>query len=176
MISHEVNNSVGSVNSIIDSSIIHLQQLSSKENDDFIDALAIAKERIFNLNTFTKKFADIVRIPPPEIQDCVIHEIITRVLFYFRKDFEEKNIKIVSEFASNDLVVMFDPQQLELVLINIIKNAIEAIADEGIITIKTTTNPVVLTIANNGEAIPQRFKRNYLSRFIPQKEPDRESV
>nr|WP_321486380.1 ATP-binding protein [uncultured Draconibacterium sp.] len=169
MISHEVNNSVGSVNSIIDSSIIHLQQLSSKENDDFIDALAIAKERIFNLNTFTKKFADIVRIPPPEIQDCVIHEIITRVLFYFRKDFEEKNIKIVTEFAPNDLVVMFDPQQLELVLINIIKNAIEAIADEGIITIKTTINPVVLTIANNGEAIPPEIQKKLFEPFYTTK-------
>ena len=169
MISHEVNNSVGSVNSIIDSSIIHLQQLSSKENDDFIDALAIAKERIFNLNTFTKKFADIVRIPPPEIQDCVIHEIITRVLFYFRKDFEEKNIKIVTEFAPNDLVVMLDPQQLELVLINIIKNAIEAIADEGIITIKTTTNPVVLTIANNGEAIPPEIQKKLFEPFYTTK-------
>ncbi len=169
MISHEVNNSVGSVNSIIDSSIIHLQQLSSKENNDFIDALAIAKERIFNLNTFTKKFADIVRIPPPEIQDCVIHEIITRVLFYFRKDFEEKNIKIVTEFAPNDLVVMFDPQQLELVLINIIKNAIEAIADEGIITIKTTTNPVVLTIANNGEVIPPEIQKKLFEPFYTTK-------
>nr|WP_319999800.1 ATP-binding protein [uncultured Draconibacterium sp.] len=169
MISHEVNNSVGSVNSIIDSSIIHLQQLSSKENDDFIDALAIAKERIFNLNTFTKKFADIVRIPPPEIQDCVIHEIITRVLFYFRTDFEEKNIKIVTEFAPNDLVVMFDPQQLELVLINIIKNAIEAIADEGIITIKTTINPVVLTIANNGEAIPPEIQKKLFEPFYTTK-------
>ncbi len=169
MISHEVNNSVGSVNSIIDSSIVHLQRLSSEENNDFIDALAIAKERIFNLNTFTKKFADIVRIPPPEIQDCVIHEIITRVLFYFRKDFEEKNIKIVTEFAPNDLVVMFDPQQLELVLINIIKNAIEAIADEGIITIKTTTNPVVLTIANNGEVIPPEIQKKLFEPFYTTK-------
>ncbi len=169
MISHEVNNSVGSVNSIIDSSIVHLQRLSSEENNDFIDALAIAKERIFNLNTFTKKFADIVRIPPPEIQDCVIHEIITRVLFYFRKDFEEKNIKIVTEFAPNDLVVMFDPQQLELVLINIIKNAIEAIADEGIITIKTTINPVVLTIANNGEAIPPEIQKKLFEPFYTTK-------
>ena len=169
MISHEVNNSVGSVNSIIDSSIVHLQRLSSEENNDFIDALAIAKERIFNLNTFTKKFADIVRIPPPEIQDCVIHEIITRVLFYFRKDFEEKNIKIVTEFAPNDLVVMFDPQQLELVLINIIKNAIEAIADEGIITIKTTTNPVVLNIANNGEAIPLEIQKKLFEPFYTTK-------
>ncbi len=169
MISHEVNNSVGSVNSIIDSSIVHLQRLSSEENNDFIDALAIAKERIFNLNTFTKKFADIVRIPPPEIQDCVIHEIITRVLFYFRKDFEEKNIKIVTEFAPNDLVVMFDPQQLELVLINIIKNAIEAIVDEGIITIKTTTNPVVLNIANNGEAIPLEIQKKLFEPFYTTK-------
>ncbi len=169
MISHEVNNSVGSVNSIIDSSIIYLQRLSPEENKDFVEALTIAKERIFNLNTFTRKFADIVRIPPPEIQDCLMHEVITRVLFYFRKDFKEKNIKIVTEFTSGDLTIPFDPQQLELVLINIFQNAIEAITEEGIITIKTTTNPATLTISNNGETIPPDIQKKLFEPFFTSK-------
>lgn len=169
MISHEVNNSVGSVNSIIGSSIEYLQRLPSEENKDFIDALAIAKERIFNLNTFTKKFADIVRIPPPEIQDCSAHEIITRVLFYFRKDFNEKRIKVIKEFTPINLTIPFDPQQLELVLINIIQNAIEAIADEGIITVKTTANPATLIVENDGERIPPEIQKKLFEPFFTTK-------
>lgn len=169
MISHEVNNSVGSVNSIIDTSISYLQLLSPEENKDFVDALAIAKERIFNLNTFTRKFADIVRIPPPEIQDCLVNEIITRVLFYFRKDFKEKNIKIVTEFTPGELTIPFDPQQLELVLINIFQNAIEAIDKDGIITIKTTLNPATLTISNNGETIPPDIQKKLFEPFFTTK-------
>ncbi|MCG6187895.1 sensor histidine kinase [Maribellus maritimus] len=169
MISHEVNNSVGSVNSIIDSSIVHLRRFSSEKNEDFVDALAIAKERIFNLNTFTKKFADIVRIPPPEIQDCSINEIVTRILFYFKKDFEEKNIKIVTEFTSDNLTIPFDPQQLELVLINIMQNAIEAITGEGIITVKTRLSPATLIIGNNGEPIPADIQKRLFEPFFTTK-------
>ena len=98
-----------------------------------------------------------------------MHEIITRVLFYFRNDFKEKNIKIVTEFASGDLIIPFDPQQLELVLINIIQNAIEAITEEGMITIKTTTNPVVRTIANNGETIPPEIQKKLFEPFFTTK-------
>ena len=127
------------------------------------------RERIFNLNTFTKKFADIVRIPPPEIQDCSINEIITRVLFYFRNDFKEKNIKVVTEFAPGNLIVPFDAQQLELVLINIIQNAIEAIANEGIIIIKTDSTPAALTISNNGEPIPSHIQKKLFEPFYTTK-------
>ena len=167
MISHEVNNSVGSVNSIIDSSVSYLQRMPSEENKDFVEALTIAKERIFNLNTFTRKFADIVRIPPPEIQDCLLNEIVTRVLFYFRKDFKEKNIRIITEFTSDDLTIPFDRQQLELVLVNILQNAIEAIDKEGMIIIKTT--PASLTIGNNGARIPLEIQKKLFEPFFTTK-------
>ncbi len=169
MISHEVNNSVGSVNSIIDSSINYMQKLPSSSNDDFINALSIAKERIINLNKFTKKFADIVRIPPPELQECNLHEIIARVLFYFKKEFAEKNITINELFAPHDLIIPFDFQQFELVLINCIKNASDAIIEDGIITIKTTLQPATLIIENNGAKISADIQKRLFEPFFTTK-------
>ncbi len=101
----------------------------------------------------------------------VLHEIITRALFYFRNDFKEKNIEIVTEFAAAKVNILFDPQQLELVLVNIIQNAVEAIAAEGIITVKTTANPATLTIKITAKQFLLICKIDYSSLFSPQKEP-----
>ena len=67
MISHEINNSVGAVNSIIDSSIGYFRTTGKTGSDDFIDALLTARERMENLNRFTGRFSEIVQIPKPEM-------------------------------------------------------------------------------------------------------------
>ncbi|WP_315819225.1 hypothetical protein [Paraflavitalea speifideaquila] len=61
MMAHEVNNTVGPVNSILQST------LQAKENSAAINnALQVAMDRNHNLNLFMRNFADIVRLPEPQ--------------------------------------------------------------------------------------------------------------
>ncbi|MBK6949760.1 MAG: PAS domain-containing protein [Haliscomenobacter sp.] len=64
MMAHEVNNSIGPVNSILDSTARHLQTLAMEE-DRFVEALEIAMARNERLNQFMRRFADVVRLPAP---------------------------------------------------------------------------------------------------------------
>jgi len=170
MISHEVNNSMGSVNSIIDSTVRYIQNLNQNDTYDFINALDVAKERISNLNHFTKRFKEIVRIPPPDIQKCDLKEIINRVLIYFQEEFNQKNILVNTHYKSdNDVVISFDLQQLELVLINIIKNAIQAIESNGNINFLIYSSPLSLIIENNGEPILTDIQKKLFTPFFTTK-------
>ena len=162
MISHEINNSVCAVNSIIDSSIGYFRTEHKGQSEDFIDALLTARKRMENLNYFTSRFADIVQIPPPEISLCNLQECIKHILVYYRSDLETRHINVKTEFHDSGPIVRFDNQQLDLVLINIIKNAVEAIdsrntdsedTKSGTIHITATGNPVVLSLENNGAPI-----------------------
>ena len=69
MMSHEVNNSVGAVNSILNSC---LQFYSSEEKNraDFENALQIAIRRNQHLNKFMSNFAEVVHIPEPGCKQC----------------------------------------------------------------------------------------------------------
>ncbi len=170
MISHEVNNSMGSVNSIIDSTVHYIQNLNQNHTHDFINALDVAKERISNLNHFTKRFTEIVRIPPPDIQKCNLKEIINRVLIYFQEELKQKNILVNTHFKSDDdVVISFDLQQLELVLINIIKNAIQAIESNGNINFLMYSSPLSLIIENNGEPISTDIQKKLFTPFFTTK-------
>ena len=65
MMSHEVNNSVGAVRSLLESVLRYAEQIGPDDRDDFTSALTIAAARIESLNRFMTGFADVVRLPPP---------------------------------------------------------------------------------------------------------------
>ncbi len=55
--------------------------------------------------------------------------------------------------SGEDVIVSFDLQQLELVLVNIVKNAIQAIRSRGNIGIYIYSSPLSVVIENNGKPI-----------------------
>jgi len=57
MMSHEINNSVGAVNSILDSVRNYKDQLLPEDMTDFDNALQVAIDRNFRLNRFMANFA-----------------------------------------------------------------------------------------------------------------------
>src|SRR5256885_1198326 len=64
MMAHEVNNTIGPVNSIIDSAL-KTAQWGNQEKNNLKGALQIAIERNNNLNGFMRNFADLVKLPAP---------------------------------------------------------------------------------------------------------------
>lgn len=169
LMSHEVNNSVGSVNSIIESSVLYLETIEDDGLEDFTKALKVAAERIVNLNLFTKRFADIVRLPMPDTTQCNLKQIVGQVIILFQNNLQDNQIKAIHEQPEQDINIMFDQQQLELVLVNIIKNAIEAIDKNGEIKIGYNLSPLTLIIANNGEPIPTDVQKKLFEPFITTK-------
>lgn len=169
MISHEVNNSVGAVNSIIDSTIRHLENLRDSDKEDYIQVLSIARERNNCLNLFTNRFAQLVHIPTPIITRCDLKEVVNQILILFRPEFEKKRILTKTQFHSDHTLIAFDYQQLELVLINIIKNAVEAIPDNGEIRLIFKTRPSSLIVENNGEPIPEAVQKRLFESFYTTK-------
>ena len=169
MMSHEVNNSVGAVSSVIESSVNYIGKLNKGTHNDFVKALNVARERIINLNLFTKRFADIVHIPPPKLTECNLIEMINHVMICFQTELEQKNIKVNTQYKSSVPFISFDQQQLELVLINIIKNAIQATTSEGVINIVFQNTPPTLIIENTGESIPGDIQKKLFEPFFTTK-------
>lgn len=170
MISHEVNNSMGAVNSIIDSTMQYLQDVGKEDSADFVNALDVAKERISNLNYFTKRFTEVVRIPPPERQECDLIRIVNQELVYFHAEFHKKNISAKTHFDNDKKVtVSFDIQQLELVLSNILKNATQAIETDGNINIHLHKSPLALSIENDGTSITDEIREKLFTPFFTTK-------
>ncbi|NJK84498.1 MAG: PAS domain-containing protein [Saprospiraceae bacterium] len=149
MMAHEVNNSIGAINSIL-SSVIQFEELKGEWGDEVKSALQVAHQRNVRLNQFMRNFADVVRLPKPQLQRLNLNKVIEHTVQLIQNQLANQEIEIKMELPSPAVHVQADEQQMEQVLLNILKNAMEAIEQQGNIKIVLTQKPTTLNIWDNG--------------------------
>jgi len=136
MMSHEVNNSVGSANSLLHSCLNYSGQLRGEDRQDFETALGVVIGRTDHLNTFMRNFADVFRLPPPNLQTCDVKSLIEGVMFLFKTECARRRIDLRFEIEDKPCFAQMDRGQMEQVFVNVLKNAMEAIGEDGRVTIR----------------------------------------
>ncbi|UCD94913.1 MAG: ATP-binding protein [Candidatus Zixiibacteriota bacterium] len=154
MMSHEINNSVGAINSIMASSMNYKDQLADGDREDFGNAMQVAIERNVGLNDFMSNFADVVRVPPPAKESYDLHELLRSAQVLMSGECRRRNINWHWELCRTPFIVNVDVQQMEQVLVNIIKNAVDAIGSDGNIRVSTDNSETpTLRIIDDGKGI-----------------------
>ncbi len=170
MMSHEINNSVGAINSILNSSLNYKDQLTPEDRKDFDDAIRVAIDRNHGLNRFMANFADVVRIPPPTKEFYDIHDLLRSVRVLMKSECQKRNIEWVWNLDRHPCIVQIDSRQIEQVLVNIFKNAMEAIGDNGSIVVSTETDKVkLLKITDDGCGISPQSQPHLFNPFYSSK-------
>lgn len=163
MMSHEINNSAGAVGSLLDSLRVYGAALDEEDRRAFLDAITVAIQRLRRLETFTSGFADVVRLPSPEPRPCDLGDLIREVLVLWQPQFDERRIVCTFEQEAGLAPVALDRNQLELVLVNVLKNAQEAIGESGRIAIQLGHEatpggeafaPLLLSVRDSGPGLP----------------------
>jgi two-component system, NtrC family, nitrogen regulation sensor histidine kinase NtrY len=170
MMSHEVNNSVGAVRSLLESSLRYAPQVGQADRDDFTNALTIASARIDALNGFMSAFADVVRIPPPHRTSARIDQLVERVAAVLRPELEQRSIRVTLSLEDRGMYEV-DVSQIEQVVLNIFRNAIEAVGREGVIRASFVDG--VLSIADSGPGISEATRSELFTPFFTTKRDGR---
>lgn len=163
MMAHEVNNSIGAVNSILEVTKKYI------EEEDLSNALRVATERNDRLNLFMRRFADIVRLPLPNKEEKNIAGIIKNAVQLMRLQIEQKGISIISNYKGEGKPILVDVGQIEQVLVNVLKNAIEACEGSSDKTIAINVDEKQIVIANNGKPIPKAIEQQLFTPFFSDK-------
>jgi two-component system nitrogen regulation sensor histidine kinase NtrY len=169
MMAHEVNNTIGPVNSIIQSSLNSPEIWRGQNAGPFREALEVALDRNQNLNLFMRNFADVVRIPPPNKKDIDLNTLVHRVATLMRTKATEQNISFECVLAEGRIPLLADEQQMEQVLINILKNAIEAVGENGAVRLTTKAYPKLLVISDSGKGIDEQHTEHLFTPFYSTK-------
>lgn len=169
MMAHEVNNTIGPVNSILQSAINRQQLWQQPGLQPLHNALQVALDRNHNLNVFMRNFADVVRLPDPHKKNVDISQLVYNTIALYQQQAGEMNIVFQFNEAGNPFYIDADEQQMEQVLINVIKNAIEAIGANGIIHFTLTQVPRQLVIADSGKGLTDDMAGQIFSPFFSTK-------
>lgn len=168
MMAHEVNNTVGPVNSILNLALNSKDLWESSAKAPLHNAIQVAVERNQNLNLFMRNFADLVKLSPVNKIQVNIVPMIHAVADLMELHARKHNIEIQFQLPL-EYFIMADAVQIEQVLINIMKNAIEAVEGQGVV--KFTLDPIKKTfiIEDNGKGISEELSEKLFSPFFSTK-------
>lgn len=172
MMSHEVTNTVAATNSLLESCRNYARELQNAESrSDYEHALAVLIARNGSLNEFIRGFSDLVKLPEPQRESVDIGEMLKAMQTMFRAELERRNIGLAVMVAAGLPKVSLDKNQMDQVLINVIKNAIEAIEREGRIEISATGGEgcVELCVVDTGAGLSDEIKERLFTPFFTTK-------
>jgi two-component system, NtrC family, nitrogen regulation sensor histidine kinase NtrY len=168
--SHEVNNSVGAVRSLLESVLRYAEQIGPDDRGDFTNALTIAAARIESLNRFMSGFADVVRLPAPNPRAVELANVIDDIATLLRPELEQRRISLRIDVARN-ATIRVDQSQFEQVIINVIRNAMESIGEDGEIAVSWREG--VLSVADTGHGIDPAARDELFTPFFTTKREGR---
>jgi len=162
---HEVNNSVTAVNSILEC----LSEQIQISNDKNLEPLEIALQRNIALSRFMSNYSDLVKLPMPELVNHDIISLARRISILMQPMARAKNIDIIVNTNLNEWWINIDPIQMEQVLINLVKNSIEAIDLNGNVTLSLNSDTGEIKVTDTGCGISNEVLEHLFTPFFSTK-------
>jgi len=161
-IAHELNQPLGASNLNIQFLKMKLEKgvLNPELGKEILDSLEQDNKRAA---TIVKSLRSIFTEGESNAQDVQLGDLISKVLDIVRPEIKSKNIQIQLR-VDDDLGIRVNPSEIEQVILNLINNASQALANSGtldrniVIEAHKTGDLVFLAVSDNGEGVPMNFK------------------
>ena len=127
VLAHEVNNTVAATGSVLDSLLFYKSQLAERDSDDFSTAIVAVKRRNVSLGEFIERFTRVVKMPEPDLRPTSVAAMMDDILWLNREQCKRSGIDIGWIRRADLPAVRLDSHLMEQALLNIVKNAVEAV-------------------------------------------------
>ena len=175
---HEIMNSITPITSLseslsniycVDGEPVLPEQLDSKAIFTTLQGLNVIKEQGKGLMSFVEAYRKLTRVPDPNKEYFKVHDLMTRIRILYTS--LDKNERVKLSFSLNDpeMELFADQNLISQVLLNLVKNAIEANENnpDGNIRIEADTdknNHPEICVIDNGQGISEK---NLDEIFVP---------
>lgn len=170
VLTHEIMNSITPISSlaaIVEQELEQLQkdqdfnQNGSADIDDIHLAIQTIHKRSAGLIRFVSDFRNLTRIPAPKFATHLVKEIFDQIITLLKFELEKCNVEMQVEIEPDTMELQVDRELMEQVLINLIKNAIQALESDDenqektivINSVETQSGEAIITVKDNGPGI-----------------------
>lgn len=174
-IAHELNQPLTAI-ATSSFALIQMLEAGDTNKDKLMDILETIGLQAQHSGEIIKQLRQFVRKEQPQRSIININDLISEVLLFVRSEARKANVKILCNTDKNIPKVLVQPIQIEQVLLNLVKNSIEALQavdKENRILIITTEviggNAVVVAVEDNGPGIDEEIKEGLFDPFVSSK-------
>lgn len=172
-VAHEINNPLA----VIGEKIGLIRDLTNKsaefsEQKRFLELTEGARAALERCKNITHRLLGFARRMQVEREPLQLNEVIREVVSFVEKEALYRNIHIALDLQEGLPLIVSDRGQLQQILLNIINNAIEAVEQDGSVTINTGLNEsgwVRTAVADTGPGIPQNVMNHIFEPFFTTK-------
>lgn len=172
VLTHEIMNSVTPITSLSDT----LLSIHGEENEEIRNGLEVISSTGKSLIAFVESYRKFTHIPTPQPSLFFVNRFIERMVQLARHHNHFPNVEIRVDVQPDDLIIYADENLITQVVLNLLKNAMQAIGSEqpdGLIEIKAYCNAeeaVLVEVSNNGPLIPPEEAEHIFIPFFTTKE------
>jgi two-component system, sporulation sensor kinase E len=165
-VAHELGNPLNALHihlQLMERELKKLRQAASTDTagipqraDKLEEFLGVAKGEIRRLDYIITEFLQAMRPTPPKLAVASLNDVVRETLALLQPELENRRL-IVKEILSRQLPKgRFDPAQIKQVLVNLVKNAMQAMTKGGTLALSTGSTPdaLWLSVSDTGCGIP----------------------
>jgi len=178
VLAHEISNSVTPISTLGGGIHRKLTQLSRKGNkelnltprlaDDLIQSSHLIEKRCDALVEFMEHYQSFTRLPDPVREEIQIYGFFESLRLFFHDDMTRLGVRIDSHMSDPELKAWADRALLEQAFINLVRNSMEALADQEekqiVLKAKAAGGKVTMEVSDNGPGIPADIQSQI---FVP---------
>jgi len=164
-VAHEIGNPLNSIN-------IHLQLLDRELGDlpddkaktELRELVDVSRKEVERLDTIIRQFLKALRPSLPERKPMKLSRLVEETLEVMKHEINNRRMLVETDFPEEIPTVAVDETQVKQVFFNVIKNALQAMSDGGILKITTQEMDrfISVVIEDNGPGIdPEKLGAIY---------------
>src|SRR5512133_1157725 len=168
---HEIMNSVSPITLTASGILAHIEQsepIPDQDKDEILEGLRAIRKRSKGIAAFMDSYRQLSRTPVPEFSEVPVARLTENVGQLMMKDFQSRNINFTINITPKETRIWCDEKLIEHVLINLLKNAADALVNttspEIRLSCVTLYNRVELSVQDNGPGIDPEILENI---FVP---------
>ncbi len=164
VLTHEIMNTLTPVASLAETSLSMIDQADARA--ELEEAIATIARRSRGLIGFVERYRELLQVPAPQPETLSIAATLQSVARLMSEDLG--NVDVDIEVQPPSLEVQADPALLDQVLVNLVRNAVQAMSDTAQPRLRLRARlefgRVLIQVADNGPGIPESIADQI---FIP---------
>lgn len=165
-VAHEIRNPLTAVSGFI-------QMMNEDKESPYYTYTQIIQSELARINLIIGEFLVLSKPHIDDVKRLSITDVCLTIATFLQFEFQSKDIHFEQHIPAEDYYILADENQIKQVLLNILRNSIEAVSQQGVINLRllaTTADSITIELCDNGIGMAEDTLDQVFEPFFTTKE------